>query len=267
MDGDAFVPARHVGDRPEAAQGDPRPDRRLRPAVPLRPYRLPGHGDRQRGDRRGHPGARGPRRQRDQLARGPGHRGEDRRPGRDPGGLRRRPVPRPAVVLGAHRRGTHPRPAHPGVRPRAADAAGVLHPHPDRRADQPAQQRRDRRPAGVHLDAVRCRLQRDRAGPHRRRDVLAVLADHRALADPAAGLRAPGPPDRSAAAGDHPGVVRAERLDERDDDRAVQRVRCAAGQAVRPAGGGVPLVRRAGRLGCATSASCRPCTRGPSSSR
>ena len=55
----------------------------------------------------------------------------------------------------------------------------VLHPDPDRRAGQPAQQRRDRRAAGVHLDAVRRGLQRHRAGAHRRRDVHAVLADHR----------------------------------------------------------------------------------------
>ena len=38
---------------------------------------------------------------------------------------------------------------------RPADAGRVLHPHPHRRAGQPAQQRRDRRPAGVHLDAGR----------------------------------------------------------------------------------------------------------------
>ena len=54
-------------------------------------------------------------------------------------------------------------------------------------------------------------------------DVLAVLADHRAVADAAAAVHAARPPDREAAAGDHPGVLHAERVDERDDDRAVQR--------------------------------------------
>ena len=98
------------------------------------------------------------------------------------GRRRRAAVARPAVVFGAHRRGHHLRPADPGLRPRPADAAAVLHPHPDRRAGQPAQQRRDRRPAGVHLDAVRRGQQRDPAGADGRRDVHAVLADHRAVA-------------------------------------------------------------------------------------
>ena len=69
------------------------------------------------------------------------------------------------------------------------------------------------------------------------------------------------------AAGDHPRVVRARRDDERDDDRAVQRRRRAAGQAVRPARGRGRVVLRTGPPGCATSASCRRCTRAPSSSR
>ena len=65
-----------------------------------------------------------------------------------------------------------------GLRPRAAAAGRVLHPHPDRRAGLPAQQRRHRRPAGVHLDAVRRRLERRLARAGRRRDALPVLADH-----------------------------------------------------------------------------------------
>ena len=44
------------------------------------------------------------------------------------------------------------------VRPRAAHADRLLHPHPDRRAGQPAQQRRDRRPAGGHRHARLGRL-------------------------------------------------------------------------------------------------------------
>ena len=106
-------------------------------------------------------------------------------------------LPGPAVVFGPHRRGHHPRPAHPGLRPRPADAAAVLHPHADRRAGQPAQQRRARRAAGVHLDAVRRGQQRHPARAHRRRDARAVLADHRAGAGPAADLHPPGPPGRA----------------------------------------------------------------------
>src|SRR4029453_11565819 len=52
---------------------------------------------------------------------------------RAPGGGRRVPVAGPAVVFGPHRRGHHPEPALPRVRPRAANAVAVLHPHPDRR--------------------------------------------------------------------------------------------------------------------------------------
>ena len=59
-----------------------------------------------------------------------------------------------------------------------------------------------------------------------------------ALAGAGAAVRAAGPADRQAAAGDHPGVLRAQRVDERHDDRAVQRRRRAAGQALRPARGG-----------------------------
>ena len=47
-----------------------------------------------------------------------------------------------------------------GLRPRPAPAGRLLHPGPDRRAGLPAQQRRHRRPAGLHLDAVRRRVQR-----------------------------------------------------------------------------------------------------------
>ena len=62
-----------------------------------------------------------------------------------------------AVALRADRRGPDPRPAHGGVRPRPAHADRVLHPHPHRRAGQPAQQRRDRGAAGVQRHAVRRR--------------------------------------------------------------------------------------------------------------
>ena len=188
---------------------------------------------------------------------------DDRRAGRG----RRVPLAGPAVVFGAHRRGHHPRPAHQGVRPRPADAAAVLHPHPDRRPGQPAQQRRDRRPAGLHLDAVRCGQQRHPAGAHRRGDVQPVLADHRAVAGHAAGVHHPGPPGRQEAGRDHPRVVQPRREDERDHDRAVQRLRRAAGQAVRPARRGGRPVRRARRAGPRHRRAAGHVSRAPSSSR
>ena len=55
------------------------------------------------------------------------------------------------------------------------------------------------------------------------------------LAGDAAGVRDPGAAHRRPAAGDHPRVLQPQRVDERDDDRAVQRRRRAAGEAVRPA--------------------------------
>ena len=90
------------------------------------------------------------------------HRGH-----RDRGGRAR---DRAALAVGDARRGADPRPAHRGVRPRAAHAGRVLHPHPHRRAGQPAQQRRDRRAAGVQRHAVRRGRQRRHAGADAGRD-------------------------------------------------------------------------------------------------
>ena len=56
----------------------------------------------------------------------------------------------PALAVGPHRRGPDLRPALGPLRPRPGHAAGVLHPHPDRLADQPDEQRRHGRPAGLH---------------------------------------------------------------------------------------------------------------------
>ena len=72
-----------------------------------------------------------------------------------------------------HRRGPDPRPAHGGLRPRAADAGRVLHPHPHRRAGQPAQQRRHRRAARVQRHPVRRGRQPRDAGADARRDARA----------------------------------------------------------------------------------------------
>ena len=52
-------------------------------------------------------------------------------------GGRRRPVDRPTLVLGPHRRRADLRAAGGAVRQGAADASGVLHQDPDRRAHQP----------------------------------------------------------------------------------------------------------------------------------
>ncbi len=60
-----------------------------------------------------------------------------------------------------------------------ADAGRLLHPHPDRQAGLPAQLRRDRRPAGVHLDAVHRAVQRDQPGPGADGDARAQLAADR----------------------------------------------------------------------------------------
>ena len=106
-----------------------------------------------------------------------------------------------ALVVLAHRRGPDPRPAHRRVRPRAADAGRVLHPHPHRRAGQPAQQRRDRRAAGVQRHAVRRGQQRRDADADARGDAQHLLADHAARAGAAAGVRAAGPPDGRRLAG------------------------------------------------------------------
>ena len=87
---------------------------------------------------------------------------------------------RPALVLGADRRGPDLRPAVGAVRPRAAHAARLLHPHPDRRAHQPHEQRRRRRPAGAHRHPRPARVQRDGPRLHARRHARARVAPHAA---------------------------------------------------------------------------------------
>ena len=93
-----------------------------------------------------------------------------------------------------------------------------------------------------------------------------VLADHAAVAGPAAGLRHPGQAHRHPAAGADARELPAQRADDQHHDRALQRLGRPAGQAVRPArgrGAGASATRPAG---CATSASPAPCTAGSSSS-
>ena len=74
------------------------------------------------------------------------------------------------------------RPADRRVRPRAADADRLLHPHPHRRAGQPPQQRRDRRAARLQRHPVRGGAQPGHAGDHADRDDRDLLADHRCCA-------------------------------------------------------------------------------------
>ena len=101
---------------------------------------------------------------------------------------RRRLVAVAALGVGPHRRGPHLRHADQGLRAHPEDAHRLLHPHPDRRARVAAEQRRARRPAGVHRHVLVGREQRDRRGHHPGRDVLSVVADHPGRAGAAAGL-------------------------------------------------------------------------------
>ena len=100
-----------------------------------------------------------------------------------------------------------------------------------------------------------------------RGDVQPVLAGHHPVADPAADLRAAGPLVRPQAAGADQGELRPQRVDEHHHHRAVQRLRRAAGHAVRPPRGGGRVVPATGPAGSATSASRPRCTAGSSSSR
>ena len=234
---------------PQAADLLPRAGRRRRRRQRRQPAAVPRH------HRQGHHGqGRGP----DRVA---------RRPRGRPGARRRRAHHRRALHQLAGRRGPRLRPAHPGVRPRAAHAAGVLHAHADRRAREPPQQRRDRRPGGVH----RRPLHRDRQ-PHQRRHrardhVLPELAAHARLAHPPPRVPAAGALAGAQAAGDHARALRAHGRHEHHHGGALQRVGSAPRQAVRP-----PARRRTPssartRAACATSASPSPSTPGSSSSR
>ena len=132
------------------------------------------------------------------------------------------------------------------VRQGAADAGRVLHPHPDRGAHQPAQQRRRRRADGGHQHARQRRQQRHRPRHHARRDDRPRVADHVDGARRAAGVHHPGEASRQAAADHRPRADGRQRRDEQPDDRALQRVRRAAREAVRAA--------RPARSRCSTAA-------------
>ena len=138
---------------------------------------------------------------------------------------------------------------------RPADADRVLHPDPDRRAHHPAEQRRARRAAGVHRHAVD-RRQRTSIS------VALVLGRRCSTCPGRSPLVALGRPARVHLPGDAwwprrlqaitRRGVQAQRRDDHDDDRALQRRRCAARQAVRAASATEAAgVRQPGRDGYA----------------
>ena len=129
------------------------------------------------------------------------------------------------------------------------DAAGLLHPHPDRQAGVAAELRRDRRPAGLHLDAVHRAVQRDQPGAGAGRHAGTQLAAHPGRAGDAADLPDPGQDRRPQAGRADPAADAAERGDVDQHDRAVQRQRRAAGRPVRPAARRARPVRGQGRRG------------------
>ena len=85
--------------------------------------------------------------------------------------------------------------------------------------------------------------------------------------DPAADICVARQAVRSKAAGADQGELRAERVDEHHHDRAVQRLRGAAGDTVRPARGRGSIVQRPGRPGPGHRHHAPRCTDGCSSSR
>ncbi len=99
-----------------------------------------------------------------------------------------------ALAVGDDRRGTDPRPAHDGVRPRAAHADRVLHAYAHGSTREPAQQRRAGGAAGVQRHALRRRQQPGDPDADAGRDDQHLVADHRRRVDPAAGLRRAGAP-------------------------------------------------------------------------
>lgn len=165
------------------------PHHALRPAAPAADLPLPAAERPHRAARSGHPGAGRKGRRRDRQRRGhrhghpagPAHRAHRRRRGRSRSA-------HPLAVVDAGR-GPDPGSAHRRLRPCAEDAGGLLHPDPDRRPGQPAQQRCDRRTTGLQQHTLRRRLQRRHAVADARGDAHDLLADHPALAGAAPGVR------------------------------------------------------------------------------
>ena len=174
----------------------------------------------------------------------------------------------PAVVLSlAGRRGPDLRPAHQGVRPRAADAGRVLHPHPDRCAGQPAEHRRASAPS--RRSPRRCRRWSPTSSASSWCSPRCSSCPGRSPSARWCCAAVPAARPAGSAAGCRRITREAMQLNARHghhDDRAVQRLRRAAGQAVRPAADDESTRRSPTRPArCATSASSRRCTAGSSS--
>ena len=150
----------------------------LRRPLPQDPRRLPPRGHPRRRRRRRQPPhpARHHQQRHREARHAAGHLAVD--PGGRPRPRRRRARPDRAPHLGLHRRVPHLRHALQGVPPHPTHAPGLLHPHPDRRAGQPPQQRRDRRPTGLHRPALQRGGQLRHRGHRSRRHVLPQLEDH-----------------------------------------------------------------------------------------
>ena len=221
----------------------------VRPSVPRDDHHLP----------RGDPGSRAAR-TRSSLRRPRDHRpGHSRRRSRpdlrvgDDRGVRRarRCGARdpPALVLRSGRRGSHLRPPQRAVRQGAATPDRVLHPHPDRVDHVTAQHRRHRRPDRRDQHARERREQH--RGPHHDvgGDDRARVATHALDADRAAAVHRSGTTGGQATAGHLARADGLQRRDEHADDRAIQRVRRDARQAVRVRRSRAGLVRatRGGR--------------------
>ena len=114
--------------------------------------------------------------------------------------LQRRPLARPAVLLGAHRGRADLRPAGQTLRPRAAHADRVLHPDADRLTPVAVEQRRRRRAAGgdQHTGHGPAEFHPTRCDTHDH--VPAQLADNTAHVAGSAGVHLP----RSSARTAHP---------------------------------------------------------------
>jgi len=139
-----------------------------------------------------------------------------------------------ALVIEPHRRGHHLRPSRQTLSPRTSNAAGLLHPNPNRCAHLTPQQRCHRRPASVHDVPVDRHRQCHQPRHHSRRDVHHRMASHHLEPHHLAVL-----PDSVATCWrtygrHHPGIDGTERIDEHHDDRTLQRERRHARQAFRP---------------------------------
>ena len=122
-----------------------------------------------------------------------------------------------------------------------------------------AQQRRHRRAAGAHVHPVVGGVQRAAARARPGRHVRLLLAGDGCRAGPDSDLPVPGPPGRAQAPAADQGIDAARRPDGLDHDRAVQRGRGDARQAVRAARRGGRPVLRPGRPGTRHRRAARPC--------